>query len=184
MSGQGLTRRRETLVALWAFGEACFWFIAPDFLLIPFAIEEPKRWRRFSTLAWCASFIGGGLYFAFCSLQFAQAESILSHTPFVTPGMMSSISGWFERYGCWGALAQAWSFMSFKIWTFEAVRHDLSAWAYFPIVMLSRVFRLFVVAWLASRLSPYLKPWWSRRPALSWALYTGAFLLMLILMER
>jgi hypothetical protein len=172
------------LLAVWAFGEACFWFIAPDFLLIPFAIREPKRWLRFSTVAWCGSFVGGSLYFVFCSLHFTTAESIITHTPFVAPRMLASISGLFDRYGVWGALAQAYSFMSFKIWTFEAVRHGLSWWTYFPIVMFSRVFRLFVVSWFAARLSLYVKPWWDRRPALSWALYTCAFLAMLFWVER
>jgi hypothetical protein len=175
---------RDVLLAVWAFGESCFWFIAPDFLLMPFAVQEPKRWLRYSTVAWCGSFAGGSLYFVFCSLHFPLAESILSHTPFVTPRMLASISGTFDRAGHWGALAQAYSFMSFKIWTFEAVRHHLSWWAYFPIVMFSRVFRLFVVTWFAARLSPYVKPAWNRRPALSWALYACAFLVMLMLIER
>jgi hypothetical protein len=174
---------RDRAVAVWAFGEACFWFIAPDFLLMPFAVRQPKRWLRLSIAAWCGSFAGGGFYFAFCSLHPAPAEAIITHTPFVTPAMLSSISGLFERHGHWGALAQAYSFMSFKIWTFEAVRHHLSWWAYLPIVMFSRVFRLFVVTWIAARLSPYLRPWWDRSPALSWTLYACAFLLMLVLVE-
>ncbi len=178
------TRGQDLFVALWAFAEASFWFIAPDFLLMPFAMQHPQRWLRCSTAAWIGSFVGGSLYFVFCSLHFALADSIISATPFVTPRMLASISGLFDRFGYWGALAQAYSFMSFKIWTFEAVRHHLSWWTYFPIVMFSRVFRLFVVAWLAARLSPYVRPSWNRRPVLSWTLYAGAFLLMLILVER
>lgn len=172
------------LLALWAAGEASVWFIAPDFLLMPFTIVRPERWRRFSIIAWCASFIGGSLYFAFCSLHIALAESILGHTPFVTPRMLASISELFDRHGEWGALAQSWSFMSFKIWTFEAVRHHFAWWTYFPIVMCSRIVRLFVVSWAASHLSRWVKPWWDRRPVLSWALYTAAFLVMLIVMEQ
>jgi hypothetical protein len=175
---------REPLLAAWAFGEACFWFIAPDFLLMPFAIQRPGKWSRYSLIAWCASFVGGSLYFLFCSVQLPLAESILAHTPFVTPRMLETISGLYDRQGYWGALGQSWSFMSFKIWTFEAVRHHFSWWIYFPVVMFSRVFRLFVVTWVVSRLSPYVEPLWSWRPALSWTLYTAAFLVMLIVMER
>lgn len=179
-----MTRLDRLPVALWAFAEASFWFIAPDFLLLPFAIQHPNRWWRFSSAAWIGSFVGGSLYFLFCSLHFPLAESIISHTPFVTPRMLAQVSGLFDRHGSWGAFAQSWSFMSFKIWTFEAVRHDLSWWTYFPIVMLSRAFRLFAVTWLAARLSPFLRDWWNRSPILSWALYTCAFLLMLVLVER
>jgi membrane protein YqaA with SNARE-associated domain len=184
MPGRGVVRGDETLTAVWAFGEACFWFIAPDFLLVPLAIQHPERWRRLGVAAWCGSLAGGAGYFAFCTFNLPLAESILAGTPFVTPRMLASISALFDHSGVWGALAQSWSFMSFKIWTFEAVRHHFSWWAYFPIVMVSRAFRLFVVAWLAARLSPYLREWWNRRPALSWALYTAAFLLMLVVIER
>ena len=177
-------RRTDVAVGLWAAGEASFWFIAPDFLLLPFAVQQPARWWRLSAAAWCGSLAGGALYFAFCTVDLRLAESILAQTPFVTPRMLAFVSGYYERHGAWGALAQSWSFMSFKIWTFEAVRHDLSWWVFLPIVMFSRLFRLFVVAWAAARLSPYVRDVWSRRPVVSWALYACGFLMMLIVMER
>jgi membrane protein YqaA with SNARE-associated domain len=172
------------LVAVWAFGEASFWFVAPDFLLLPFAMANPARWRRFAAAAWIGSLAGGAGYFVFCTAEPAVAERILAATPFVTPRMLASISAQFDQHGAWGALAQSWSFMSFKIWTFEAVRHQIPWWAYIPLVMVSRAVRLFGVSWAASRLSPALRPWWMRRPARSWTLYSCAFLLMLILIER
>src|SRR4030095_5839428 len=100
-------RSSEKLLALWAFGEACFWFIAPDFLLIPFAIERPERWRRSASVAWTASFVGGTFYFIFCT-QFGELpNSIITRTPFVTLRMMTTISALYEQYGYSGVLWQS-----------------------------------------------------------------------------
>lgn len=172
------------LLSLWAFGEASFWFIAPDFLLIPLAIEKPERWFKLSMIAWVSSIGGGLFYFWWASRNPAEAQSVLSQTPFVTPRMQETISNWYEKYGFWGALLQSWSFMSFKIWTFEAIKKDFFFWFYFPVVTFSRVFRLFVVTYLAARVSPFVFPLWRKKPLVSWIAYSILFISGLILIEK
>jgi hypothetical protein len=127
--------------------------------------------------------VGGALYFLFCHQNLELAGSILNVTPFVTERMHNQITRIYESHGVWGAMAQSWSFMSFKIWTYEAVRQGFLFQDFFPIVMLSRIFRLFLVSWLAARASPSLKPIWIKKKPLSWCIYTAVFIFMLIIIE-
>ncbi|NDD90649.1 DedA family protein, partial [bacterium] len=39
-------------LSLWAFAEASFWFIPPDFLMIPLSIESKKKWLKISIITW------------------------------------------------------------------------------------------------------------------------------------
>lgn len=172
------------LLSLWAFGEASFWFVAPDFLLIPLSLQKPRNWFKLSLIAWVSSIGGGLFYFWWASKNPELAQTVLSQTPFVSSRMQESISNLYQKYGFWGALFQSWSFMSFKIWTWEAIRADLNFWGYFPVVVFSRIFRLFVVTYGAARLSPWLLPIWNRRPVLSWILYATLFISGLILIEK
>lgn len=171
------------LLSVWAFGEASFWFIAPDFLLLPLSWEQPKKWLKFSIFTWLSSVAGGVFYLWWASHHFEAAQSILEMTPFVSAQMHSKISSIYQQHGVWGALFQSWSFMSFKIWTFEAIRHQLSLAHYFPIVIFSRVFRIFVVSWLSSRCSRWILPIWKKNLMASWSVYSMVFLLALWLLE-
>jgi hypothetical protein len=179
-----ISRLLLAFVATWAFAESAFWFVAVDFLLIPFSITYPKQWFKTTLVAWIASHCGGTIYFFFCRENLELAGTILATTPFVTPRMHRFIIELYDTHGPWGALAQAWSFMSFKIWTYEAVKHGFSFVPFFPIVMFSRVFRLFVVSWISAKTAPLLRPIWLRNKAIAWALYTVFFISMLVIIEK
>jgi hypothetical protein len=179
-----ISRLLLAFVATWAFAESAFWFVAVDFLLIPFAITYPRQWFKTTLVAWIASHCGGALYFLFCRENLELAGAILAATPFVTERMHQFIVDLYDQHGPWGGLAQAWSFMSFKIWTYEAVKHEFSFVPFFPIVMFSRVFRLFVVAWISAKAAPWLRPTWLRNKTISWISYTALFITMLFIIEK
>lgn len=179
-----ISRLLLAFVATWAFAESAFWFIAVDFLLIPFCICYPRQWFKITLVAWIASHVGGAIYFFFCQNRIELAGQILAITPFVTQRMHNFIISLYADYGPWGALAQAWSFMSFKIWTYEAAKQEFSFIPFFPIVMFSRIFRLFVVSWLASKSSPWIRPIWVRYKTLAWACYSIFFIAMLMIIEK
>ncbi|MEY4630217.1 MAG: hypothetical protein RIQ81_337 [Pseudomonadota bacterium] len=172
-----------TALALWAVAEANFWFVAPDFLLVPLAIFFPSQWFRIALTGWGASVAGGALYFALVSAGPTTAESILGHTPFVIPRMHEFVRSLYTSHGPWGGLAQSWSFMTLKVWTYEAVRAGFDFLPYYLIVSFSRIFRLFVVTWIAARLSRWVLPVWSKYPKITWVIYTAGFLAMLVVME-
>lgn len=171
-------------IATWAFAEASFWFIAVDFLLIPFALTYPRQWFLTTLVAWIASHCGGAVYFWFCAQNLELAGAILEATPFVSQRMHEYIVNMYFSHGPWGALAQSWSFMSFKIWTYEAVNQGFSFYPFFPIVMFSRVFRLFLVACLAATASPMIRPIWFKNKAVSWIVYSIVFVSVLIAVEK
>ena len=125
------------LVGLWAFFEASFWFIAPDFILIILAFTLPRRWLALSLAALGGSLAGGIVYYGLLYASFDTFEKILKATPFVMPRMLEFVESMYRHYGYAGVLVQSLSFMSFKIWTYKAVVHDFHPLLYFPLVMIS-----------------------------------------------
>ena len=170
-------------LAIWALCEATFWFVAPDFLLIPLAIFFPRDWLRIALAGWGASVVGGAAYFAIVASFPESSSRVLASTPFISARMHAFIKGLYEQYGYWGALAQSWSFMTLKVWTLEAVKEGFNFFPYYVIVSFSRIFRLFVVTRIAARFSVVVRPFWSDRPLLAWGLYSTGFIGMLFVME-
>ena len=110
-------------------------------------------------------------------------EPILLATPFVTPRMLEFIDNAYTNYGYAGILVQSVSFMSFKIWTYQAVKFEFAPYLYFPLVMISRTFRLMLVTWVAAligrKCNQIAKPYF---PILL-VVYSIAFVSMLIVVE-
>lgn len=134
--------------------------------------------------ACCFIFIFGGIfYYALCSLAPEWSASVLQHTPFVNESMISFIESTYTKYGHGGVFFQAFSFMSFKIWTFLAVKVQFNPWIYFAIVMVSRTLRLGLVSWLASIVGRKFKSQIARYYVSLLVIYSILFVTMLIYIE-
>ena len=170
-------------LSLWAFAEASFWFIPPDFLMIPLSIENKKKWLKISTITWLSSVAGGLFYLWWAAHHLSTAQSILEVTPFVNARMHEKISLLYQELGAWGAVFQSWSFTSFKVWTFGAIKHELNLTHYFTIVIASRLFRFIFISWLFSRCSSWIFPYWRKNSVVSWIAYSMIFLLIVRIFE-
>lgn len=177
------SKNQWLLLGAWSFLEASFWFIAPDFLLVIFGVFFPKEWKRSTALALLNSLIGGIFYFVLVNWAPDLFGSVLKDTPFVTERMLQFVSDLYARYHYLGVLFQSFSFMSFKIWTYQAVNFQFNPFIYFPLVMLSRTIRLGAVSLLASRISPLIYRQVVKRPKIWIGIYSLLFLTGLILIE-
>ncbi|MBP9866740.1 MAG: hypothetical protein KBC41_01540 [Candidatus Pacebacteria bacterium] len=177
------SKKGGTLLILWSFFEASFWFIAPDFLLGIFGIVKPKEKNRFFVLAFIASFFGGVTYYVFNILSFDTMSFILRETPFVTERMMSFIRGVYATYGLPGVLFQSFSFMSFKIWTHLAIESNLNPIGYFLLVMISRSLRLYPVIFFASLIGKFFPDFIRKHFVTILVAYSVFFILMLVSVE-
>lgn len=178
-----ISRSLWFLLAVWSFLEASVWFIAPDFLLVIFGIFFPREWTRSTALALLSSLIGGVFYFTLLQSQPEFFGSLLQRTPFVTDRMLKFVNDLYARHQYLGVLFQSFSFMSFKIWTYQAIKFHFNPALYFPLVMLSRTVRLGAVAYLASRISPFIYSHVVRHPKVWIGVYSFLFLAGLILIE-
>lgn len=171
------------LIFFWAFAEASVWFIAADIVLIPLCIAFPGQWKKWTILLVIGSCLGGTLHYALISRWPDKMGDILNATPFVNERMKTFVRGRYTAHGEWGALWQAWSFISLKIWTYEAFQAHLNPYKYFPIVVFSRLFRFFpeaiAAAYFGNKWGGLLKT----RKWLYLVLYVLSFIGGLILIE-
>ena len=171
-------------LAVWSFCEASFWFVAPDFLLVIFAFLKPTHKNKFFAVALLASFLGGVVYYILNLFALDSLGEILRHTPFVTDRMILFVQETYGKYGHLGVLFQSFTFMSFKIWTNVAVVMGLNPIIYFPLVMISRVFRLYPVTWLSAYISRYTTNFLKNNFLVVLAGYVILFFTMLIVLEN
>ena len=140
------------ILGIWAFFEASFWFIAPDFIIGVLCFFAPKRYKKFLGVTIVISLIGGLGYYLFVSIYPELAMTILSQTPFLTEKSMGFVSDYLGK-GVSYTLLQSFTFIQFKAWTYFANVYGLNIIAYFFLVGISRIIRFSVVAGIAILLS-------------------------------
>ncbi|MEM4271390.1 MAG: hypothetical protein QXO70_04850 [Candidatus Pacearchaeota archaeon] len=137
------------VLGLWAFFEASFWFIAPDFIIGLFCFLAPKKNRKFILTALFISLIGGFCYYLFTVNNFELATNILHNTPFVSEENINFVKAIYSKNGVYATILQAITLIPFKIWTNLVVLNKFDPLVYFFLVGLSRLFRFFLVGMIA-----------------------------------
>jgi len=177
-SGLGLT-----LLVLWSFFEASFWFIAPDFILGLLCILAPKKYKKFLVAAIITSIFGGVFYYSLNLIHFEGLTEILVKTPFAAEKSMNFVSALFSNYGVIATLMQSITLIPFKIWTHFAVLYGFSPILYFLLAAVSRIFRFFIVAWIACFLGIKAKKWIKNNFVAFLAAYILLFVIGMLLLE-
>jgi len=171
------------LLCLWAFFEASFWFIAPDFIIGLLCFLAPKRYKRFIFAALIISLLGGIAYYAFTDSYFNQASEILMKTPFVSEKNVDFVEKLYLEHGVYATIFQSITLIPFKIWTNNIVKYNFNALAYFLLVGISRAFRFFMFGFLAGYLRKKLGKISERHIILIGLIYTAIFLGVMIILE-
>lgn len=131
------------VLALWAIGEATFWFILPDFLLLPLAILAPRRSPAFGLVALASSLLGTILFSWFCLVTGPGLMDWLLRIPFTYAAMLTKLQGWLQEYGTTAFLWQSVSGVPVKLWAFEAVQNQgWQVWSFLPYLAISRGLRM------------------------------------------
>jgi len=171
------------LLCLWAFFEASFWFIAPDFIIILLCFLAPKKYRKFIFIALIVSLLGGIAYYAFTSSYFNQSNEILMKTPFVSEKNMGFVENLYVKNGVSATILQSVTLIPFKIWTNNVVKHNLDAFIYFLLVGISRTFRFFIFGFLATYLRKKLRKNTERHILLIFLVYAALFMGVIFLLD-
>jgi membrane protein YqaA with SNARE-associated domain len=170
-------------IAAWAFSEATFWFIAPDFLIMILCVFAPTAWKRIVIWALAGSLLGGMVSLSLNVLFFDQMASILQATPFVTARMIDDVDTVYSHLGHSAALRQSFSAIQFKIWTHLAVAHDFQPAIYLSLVMISRAARFGLAAFFVQLVGRSFPRVFSRHSLTLLLAFTVAFVGMLLWTE-
>lgn len=138
----------------WAFFEASFFFIAPDFILMFFSYAK-NNWKKILLITAGFSILGGIFYFVLIQFMGEKLYAVLINTPYIGSANILTVQGFYDTYGVYGTIFQSFTFMPFKIWTYLSVSNQLNPLIYFLFVMISRIVRFGIVIIIAKILNKY-----------------------------
>lgn len=162
------------LMFSWAFAEAIFWPIIPDFLLVPLAVANRRRFYRLLTAAIVGSALGGSLLFLGAAYFPVLAWDFLGQVPLVYPRQIEEVRQQVASEGIGAFVAQPWSGISFKVWAVAGGSQGLNPALAILVFTLARAFRMALFGTLARLLGG-----WQRRFVRDFSLYlTGCYLVL------
>ncbi len=173
----------KLFLGIWAFLEPSFWFIAADMPLQIMSFVNNKKFKSYFLIVLISSILGIIFYYTLNLFYYDKLRVILEQTPFVTDTMISRISGWYDNYGVFAVLFQSVSFMSVKIWTSLAIQRGFSFFPFILFTTISRAFRFFIVAIIASYLGIKFEKFIKKNAIILFFIYIIGFILLLIFME-
>lgn len=167
---------------VWAFLESFIWFVLPDFYVAPAILSRPKLAKRLITITIVGTTIGTLLMLLIASLYASQVREILVHIPFTTEAMFAVVSQRLQD-GPLAILAQPFSGIPVKVWSWTAIAVGYSLPAYLALVTFGRIIRIVLVAGIGLLLARGLRGK-TLRPKLKtalWILYPVILIVMLYL---
>jgi len=141
--------RGAALMFTWALAEATVWPIIPDFLLVPMAVGNRRRFYVPLCAAITGSALGGTAIFLFALSAPSQASHFLQHLPLVNDSQIAHAQEQLAAHGAAAFLTQPWSGVSFKVWGVLAGVQGLDAWSVIPAFIFARAVRMTLFATLA-----------------------------------
>jgi membrane protein YqaA with SNARE-associated domain len=160
----------------WAFAEATFWPILPDFLLVPLALGTPRHARRLLLCAITGMALGGSGLYLFAYRQPAAAMHLLQQLPTVRAGARDRARDDLAAHGLAAFLFQPVSGVPFKVWALLAGSQGRSPLQAIPLFVLARSARMAILTLAASLIGVRCRPFLSRHFLVLMTLYLGGFL--------
>lgn len=158
------SRRGFWLIFAWAVAEATFWPIIPDFLLVPMAAANRRRFYIPLAAAIMGTALGGTIIYLFAFVAQTQALDMLRHLPLVSDSQIDAVHADLSRDGIVGFLYQPWSGVPFKVWAVVGASLHLEPLLAIPTFIAGRGFRMAVFSTVArllgGRFSGFLRDYW------------------------
>ena len=171
------------ILSLWAFLETSFWFVAPDFLLFPMSLHNPKKYKKLFLITLSSAILGTSFYFFLNTLFIDLLTPVLNSTPFVTSNMINFVQSTYSNYGYLGLLYQSFSFISLKVWINLAVKDNFNFLIFIFLTTISRSIRFFAVALIGKLAGTKLKKFVRNNSLAISIAYALIFFMMLYLIE-
>jgi 1-acyl-sn-glycerol-3-phosphate acyltransferase len=130
---------------VWAFSEAVAWPIIPEFLLVPMAAGNRRRFYVTLAASIAGSALGGAALYLLAFAHPAAALVYLAHLPLTGQGA-SEVQREFAQKGAGAFLSQPLSGIPFKVWAVVGASRHVSPLVAIPIFVVARSVRMAVFA--------------------------------------
>lgn len=164
---------------LWAFAEGTFFFILPDFFLLPAVIARPHLARRVVVATLTGSLLGMLTLAGLVASAPSLTRMLIEGLPFTHPAMFDTVA---HRIGdVWSVAQQPISGIPSKVWTWVQVTQGTFAFVVFAaVVWAARTLRFVAVAMLGLGIARLAGVPLRRHWKVALAGYTAVFLTALI----
>ena len=141
------------LMFLWAFAEAIVWPIIPDFLLVPMAAGNRRRFYVPLVASIAGAALGGTLLFLFALEEPRAAAILLNHLPLTGRHAIPEAGQQLAAHGAAAFWSQPLSGTSFKVWAILGGIQGIDPWRAIPVFVVARAIRMAMFATLARLLA-------------------------------
>ena len=137
------------LVFSWALSEALFWFIIPEFLLLLLIFMKINRKRELLVYDLSGTALGTVL-----GLMIALPTKTVLAMPYIFPGMITAVQGWYEHMGVWALFNQPFSGVPYKVFLSQFHYFEISVVGFFILAIAVRIGRYAIAYVLLKTLYP------------------------------
>jgi hypothetical protein len=163
------------LVLFWAMGEALFWFIIPEFLLLLLIFMRVKRKKQlliFDIIGTTAGTIVG--------LLWVLPRDVLLKIPYIFPSMITQVQQWYEHQGIWALFNQPFSGVPYKVFIAEMHHYALPVVAFVLLAVCVRIARYGIAYYLFVHMYPVFHKFVQKHYAILFTAGIAIFTLMLM----
>lgn len=139
------SRSGNYFVFLWAFFEAIYWWVFPDFLLILAGVYTRRLKPTIVLFAVVGTACGGTVAFIWATQYPATTTALLDQVPFVSDAMTRSTERIMAEHGPVGVLNHPVSGVPFKVFTYTSGQLGTNLAAFILLAALGRGLRFMVV---------------------------------------
>lgn len=141
---------------LWAFAEALFWPILPDYYLFAVGPAALGRWWRLALFATAGSVAGGSIGYWISHVR--ESAFPLQVAPLITEGMIATAASWIADQGAGAVLRQPLSGIPYKVFVYLSGEIRLPFAAFLLASLAARAIRIFAAAGLGAALGRIAGP--------------------------
>lgn len=146
-----LSKESNYLVFFWAMGEALWWFVIPEFLLVLIVFMRIKRKRQLLIYD-----VGGTIAGTVVAFMLHLSDKTIAGLPYIQDKMVTQVAEWYDQLGVFGLIHQPFSGVPYKVFTLMANRYDYFIIFFIIVAVIVRMSRYFIFFGLFNALYPGL----------------------------
>ncbi len=134
-----LSKYANYLLFFWAFGEALFWFVIPEFFLLLIVFMRIRRKKQLLFYDVAGTVAGTLVAFLF---HFSNAT--VSNLPYIQPAMVEQTISWYDKLGVFGLIYQPFSGVPYKVFTLTAHNYEFFLPLFILVAVVVRMSRYII----------------------------------------
>jgi hypothetical protein len=169
------SRQANYLVFFWAMGEALFWFVIPEFLLLLVIFMRIKRKRELLIYDIFGTIAGTVLAFTINLPAY-----LIEKLPYIQPAMVQQCAAWFDKHGIFALMFQPFSGVPYKVFAYLAPNYHILIIVFVIAAVTVRIARYYIFYALFSTIYPVLHKYVYRNYAYLFVVAVFIFSLLLV----